>query len=79
MTLCLSNVTMPSSLNNYPIEMRLECRLGKIYACFDCLDKLCSGIWAWCVDAIVDKLGILTLIEFYDGSLICTIVVRESR
>ena len=59
--------------------MRLEWRLGKISACFDWIDKYFSGIWAWCVDAIVDELGSFKLIGFSDGSLVWTIVVRISR
>ena len=59
--------------------MRLEWRLGNITACFAWLDKSFSGIWAWCVDAIVDELGSFKLIRFSDGSLVWTIVVRESR
>ena len=59
--------------------MRLEWRLGKISACFACLDKYFSGIWAWCVDAIVDELGSFTFIGFSDGSLVWNIVVREYR
>ena len=79
MTLCLSKVTIHSSSHNFPIEMRLEWSLGNISACFTWLDKRFSGIWAWCVDAIVDELGSFTLIGFYDGSLVWTIVVRASR
>ena len=77
--LCLSKVTIHSSSNNFPIEMRLDWRLGKITACFAWLDNIFSGIWAWCVDAIVDELGSFTLIGFSDGSLVWTIVVRASR
>ena len=79
MTLYLSKVTIHSSLHNYPIRMRLEWRLGNISAFFAWLDKKFSGVWAWCVDAIVDELGSLTLIGFSDGSLVWTIVVRASR
>ena len=79
MNLCLSKVTIHSSSHNFPIEMRLEWRLGKISACFAWLDNFFSGIWAWCVDAIVDELGSFTLIGFSDGSLVWTIVVRASR
>ena len=79
MTLFLSNVTIHSSSHNFPIEMRLEWRLGNISACFDWLDNVFSGIWAWCVDAIVDELGSFTLIGFSDGSLVWTVVVRASR
>ena len=67
------------SSHNFPIEMRLEWRLGKIYVCFAWLDNVFSGIWAWCVDAIVDELGSFTLIGFFDGSLLWTIVFRASR
>ena len=59
--------------------MRLEWRLGKISACFAWLDNFFSGIWAWCVDAIVDELVSFTLIGFSDGSIVWTIVVRSSR
>ena len=38
-----------------------------------------GGIWAWCVGDNIDKLGSFTLIGFYDGSLLWTIVVRASR
>ena len=79
MTLCLSKVTIHSSSHNCPIEMRLEERLGKSSACFDRLDNVFSGIWDWCLDAIVDELGSFTLIGFSDGSLLWTIVVRASR
>ena len=78
-TLCLSKVTIHSLSHNCAIEMRLEWRLGGISACFAWLDKCFSGIWAWCVDAIVDKLGIFKFLGFSDGSLLCTIVVRASR
>ena len=44
--------------------MRLEWRLGNISAYFAWIDKCFSGIWAWCVDAIVDELGSFTLIGF---------------
>ena len=53
--------------------------MGKISACFAWLDNFFSGIWAWCVDAIVDELGSFTLIGFSGGSLVCTIVFRASR
>ena len=53
--------------------------LGNISACFAWIDKCFSGIWDWCVDAIVDKLGSFILIGFSDGSLVWTIVVRASR
>ena len=53
--------------------------LGKIYACFAWLDNCFIGIWAWCVDDIVDELGSFTFIGFSDGSLLFTIVVRASR
>ena len=65
--------------HNFPIEMRLEWRLGDISACFDWLDTFFSGIWSWCVDAIVDELESFTLIGFSDGSLVWTIFVRASR
>ena len=78
-TLCLSKVTIHSSSHNCPIEMRLEWRLGKISACFSWLDKLFSGIWDWCVDAIVDELGSFTLIWFSVGYLVWNIVARTSR
>ena len=38
-----------------------------------------SVIWSVCVDAIVNELGIFTLIGFSDGSLVWNIVVRASR
>ena len=44
--------------------MRLEWMLGKISVCFSWIDKCLSGIWAWCVDAIVDELGSFTLNGF---------------
>ena len=53
--------------------------MGKISACFDWLDNIFSGIWVWCVDAIVDELRSFTLIGFSDGSLVWNIVVRASR
>ena len=53
--------------------------MGKISTYFAWLDKYFSGIWAWCVDVIADELGSFTLIGFSDGSLVWTIVVRESR
>ena len=62
MTLCLSKVTIHSSSHNFPIKMRLEWRFGIISACFACFDKCFSGIWAWCVDAIVDELESFTFI-----------------
>ena len=77
-TFCLSKVTTHSSLHNCPIEMRLEWRLGNISSCFSWIDKCFSGIWDWCVDAIVAELGSFTLIGFSDGSLVWTIVVRVS-
>ena len=70
---------MHSSSHNCPIDMRLEWRLGNISACFDWIDKFCSGIWSWCVDAVVDELGGFTLIGFYDGSLVWNIFFRVSR
>ena len=78
-TFFLSKVTIHSSSHNCPIEMRLEWGLGNISACFAGLDNFLSGIWAWCVDAIVDELGSFTLIGFSDGSLVWTIFVRSSR
>ena len=77
--LCLSKVTIHSSPHNCPIEMRLEWRLVNISACFAWLDNFCSGIWPWCVDAILNELGSFTLIGFSGGSLVWTIVGRESR
>ena len=59
--------------------MRLDWSLGKIYACFVWLDKNFSGVWACCVDAIVDELGSFALILFSDGSLLWTIVFRAYR
>ena len=79
MTVCLSKVTIHSSSHNCPIEMRLEWRLGDISACFAWLDKVFSGIWDSCVDAIVDDLGSFTLIGFSDCSLVWNIVVRAFR
>ena len=70
---------MHSSSHNLPIEMRLEWRLENISACFPWIDKKISGIWALCLDAIVDELGSFTLIGFSDGSLLWTIFVRASR
>ena len=65
--------------HNCTIDMRLEWRLGKISEYFAWLDNFFSGIWAWCVDAIVDELGSFTLIGFSGGSLVWNIVVRASR
>ena len=65
--------------HNCTIDMRLEWRLGKISAYFAWLYICFSGIWAWCVDAIVDELGSFILIGFYDGSLLWTIVFRASN
>ena len=79
MNLCLSKVTINSLSHNCQIEMRLKWRLGKTSACFAWLDKKINGIWAWCVHANVDELGIFTLIGFSDGSLVWTIVVGSSR
>ena len=79
MTSCLSKVTKHSSSHNCSIEMRLKWRLVNISACFAWLDNCFSGIWAWCVDEIVDEFGSFTLIGFSDGSLVWTIVVRASR
>ena len=78
-TLFLSKVNIHSSSHNSPNDMRLEWRLGKFSACFSWLDKFCIGIWDWCVDAIVDELGIFTLIGYSYGYLLWTIVVRSSR
>ena len=79
MTLCLSKLTIHSSSNNCPIEMRLEWRLVNISEFFAWIDKCFNGIGAWCVDAIVDELGSFTLIGFSGGSIVWTIVVRASR
>ena len=79
MTLCLSKVTIHSLSHNCPIEMRLEYMLVNISAYLAWFDKSFSGIWSWCVDAIVDELGSFTLIGFSDGSLVWTIIVRASR
>ena len=79
MTLCLSKLTIHSLSHNFPIGIIVKWRLGNISACFSWLDKCFSGIWTWCVDAIVDELGIFTSIGFSDGSLVWTIVVRASR
>ena len=75
----MPKVNIHSSSHNCPIDMRLEWRLVNIYACFAWLDKCFSGIWAWCVDDIVDELGSFTLIGFSDGSLAWKIFVGESR
>ena len=53
--------------------------MENISACFAWLDKCFSGIWDWCVDAIVYDLGSFTFIGFYDGSLVWNIIARESR
>ena len=58
--------------------MILEWRLGNISTCFAWLDNVFSGIWDWCVDAIVDELESFTLIGFSDGSLVWNIVARAS-
>ena len=79
MTLCLSKVTIHASSHNFPIEMRLEWRLGKISSCFSWLDDVFSGVWGWCMDAIVDELGSFTLIGFSDGFLVWNIIFRVSR
>ena len=79
MSFCLYKVTINSSSHNFPIEMRLEWRLRKISECFAWLDNVFSGIWAWCVDDIVDELEIFLLLVFSDGSLVWTIILRESR
>ena len=60
---------MHSLSHNCPIDMRLEWKLQEISACFACLDKLYSRIWAWCVDEIVAEVGRFKLIEFSDDSL----------
>ena len=52
--------------------------LGKISACSAWLDKCFSGIWAWCVDSIVDELGSFTSIGFSDGSLVWNIFLVGS-
>ena len=69
---------MYSLSHTFPIEMRLEWMLGEIYACFSWIDKLCSGIWDCCVDAIGDELGSFTFIGFSDGYLVWTIVGKAS-
>ena len=79
MIFCLSKVTIHSSSHNFPIEVRLEWKLGKISTCFAWIDEFCSGICAWCVDSIVDELGSFTLIGFSDGSLLWNIFVRAFR
>ena len=53
--------------------MILEWRLGNISACFAWLDQIFSGIWAWCVDDIVDELGSFTFIWLYGSSLVWNI------
>ena len=58
--------------------MRLEWSLGNISACFASLNNFLSGIWSWCMDAIVDELGSFTLIGFSDASPEWNIVVRAS-
>ena len=70
---------MHSSSYNCLNEMRVEWRLGNISACFAWLDNFFSGIWAWCVDVILDELRSFTLTRFSDGSLVWTIIVRASR
>ena len=70
MALCLSKVTIHSFSYNCLIELRLDLRLGKIFACFAWIDTFFSGIRAWCVDAIIDELGSFTLIGSSDGSLV---------
>ena len=79
MTFFLSKVSIHSLSHNFPIDMILEWRLGKISECFAWLDNFCSGIWAWCVDAIVDDLGSFTLIGFSYGSLVWNIFFRAYR
>ena len=78
MILCLLKVTIHSSSHICPIEMKLEWRLGKISTFFAWLYKCFSGIWAWCVDGIVNELESFTLIGFSDGSLVWSIVVMAS-
>ena len=51
--------------------------MGKISTCFTWIDKVFSGIWACCVDAIVDELGSFTLIGFSGGYLVWNIVVES--
>ena len=70
---------MHSSSHNCTIEMILEWMIRKISACFIWLENVFSGIWAWCVDSIVDELGNFTFIGFSDGSLVWNIVFREYR
>ena len=79
MTLCLSKVTIHSLSHNCQIYMRMEWSLGNISAFFAWLDNVFRGIWAWCVNAIVDELGSFTLIGFSDDSLVWTIFARASR
>ena len=79
MTLCLSNVTMNSSPQKISIEMILEWRVGNIFAYFACIENLWNEIWAWWVDAIVDKLGSFTLNRVFEGSLVLPIVVNAFR
>ena len=50
--------------------MIMEWRLGNISAYFAWINKLYSGVWDWCVDAIVDELESFTLIGFSDGYLV---------
>ena len=78
-TLCFSKVNIHSLSHNYPIEMRLEWRLENISACFPWIDKKICGIWALCLDAIVDELGSFTLIGFSHVSLMWTTVFRAYR
>ena len=59
--------------------MRLERRLRNISPCFALFDNVLSGIWVWCVDAIVYELGSFKLIVFSDGSLVLNIVVGGFR
>ena len=70
MDLFLSKVTINSSSHNFPIDMKLEWRLGNISESFAWIDKSFSCIWAWCVYAIVDELGSLTFIGFSDGYVV---------
>ena len=79
MTLLLSKVTIHSLSHNYPIDMRLEWRLGEFYACLAWLDNFCCGMWYLCVETIVADSGSFTLIGFSDGSLVCTIFFRASK
>ena len=61
---CLRNTTIHLFSHDCPIGMRLEWRVGNIYACFYSFDNFWSVIWDCLVYAIVDQLGSLTLVEF---------------